>query len=216
MAFVLEKDKEYDLALKLYDRIRKRLPEEAQEALNIAMLNSINKNYDLAFSQYQDLRNNKKYTNYDLKKYLVNSMKCTVAKSVALRANPSVPEFFKSKISFSLRMVIEWSDPDAQFEVQFIDPKNNYSNWPHNPNDKELWLAEKESGYHSLEFLIENGPIGEWKFNMSLSEERENNPVYFKVILFKNFGTENEVIDIKTFSLRQPNLNQNIFKFFVN
>lgn len=112
--------------------------------------------------------------------------------------------FDKSKISFEelgdLNLIVEWNDPNTQFELQFVDPLGNFFNWN---NTVEISQEENESGSLSAVFDIDELQQGQWLVNMTYMGNQANLPTYLKFTL-KDNNTGQE--SIKMIALRQRNV----------
>ena len=216
LAYTLEEDKKYKLATEIYERIRGIEEGKVQALLDQANIDALNKKPKEAFIHLAELRADKSHNNYDLKKLLVNDIRHLVRNSPELRSDPEVPAFFKSNVNYAARIVFEWNDPNAEFNLQFIDPKKNYSDWEHSRNDAQQFTEHQKTGLLSQEYIIEEGPKGMWLINLKYLGNGSSEPSYFKVKLINNFGKPNEHTEIRYFSARETGLNQNILKLYVN
>ncbi|MDT8415205.1 MAG: TonB-dependent receptor plug domain-containing protein [Flavobacteriaceae bacterium] len=211
MAYVLEEANDYESALKVYEKIKEIHPDQSQSLLNIANIQYLNKNYKEAFNRYLSIRNNKTWDSYALKKQLMNSLNSSVSKDKALYNDGNTPGFTKNGVSVPIRIVLEWSQYDTAFELQFVDPANNYINIGYT-KDSEQYIENMKNNYYTIESVIEEGsPKGLWLANLKLLEETST-PVYFKIQIFKNFGTPDETFETKVVTISQPNVNFNFLK----
>jgi len=141
----------------------------------------------------------------------MNSLNSTVSKDKDLYNDNNTPGFTKNGVSIPVRIVLEWSQYDTAFELQFVDPANNYINIGYT-KDSEQYAENQKSTYYTIESVIEEGsPKGLWLANIKLSEETSV-PVYFKIQLFKNFGTPNETLETKVIAINQVDVNFNFLK----
>lgn len=211
MAYVLEEANDYESALKVYEKINEIYPSQSQSLLNIANIQYLNKNYKEAFNRYLSVRDNKTWDSYALKKQLMNSLKSSVSKDRALYGDSNTPGFTKNGVSIPIRIVLEWSQYDTAFELQFVDPANNYINIGYT-KDSDQYTENMKNNYYTIESVIEEGsPRGLWLANLKLTEETSA-PVYFKIQIFKNFGTSGETLETKVVAISQPNVNFNFLK----
>ncbi len=91
-------------------------------------------------------------------------------------------KFDGEKLS-NLSLVVEWNDPNAQFELQFVSPKGLYFNWN---NTTELSYDESVEGNLSEVFDIEELQQGNWLVNISYLGNQINLPAYLKFTLIDN------------------------------
>ncbi|MGB5646428.1 MAG: carboxypeptidase-like regulatory domain-containing protein, partial [Muriicola sp.] len=111
------------------------------------------------------------------------------------------------------RLVFEWSDSEAEFELQFVNPQNKYFNWEHSIlADPNRIKEEKIKGYSCEEYLIDGSLTGTWQVNLKYLGNKSLTPTFFKVTIYSNFGTDSQRKEIKVFKLQLKNVNQELFK----
>ena len=65
------------------------------------------------------------------------------------------------------RLVFEWNDGEAEFDLQFGNPENQYHIWKHSlASDADRIMREKEIGFNTEEFLIDSSLPGTWEVNV--------------------------------------------------
>ncbi|WP_190808667.1 carboxypeptidase-like regulatory domain-containing protein [Flagellimonas sp. S3867] len=107
---------------------------------------------------------------------------------------------FSNETTGDLSLIVEWNDPNAQFELQFVSPEGRYFNWN---NAIELSHNEIVEGNLSTVFDIEELQQGQWLVNITYSGNQINLPTYLKFTLTNNrTGEENTQI----ITLRQRNV----------
>ena len=88
------------------------------------------------------------------------------------------------------RLVMEWNDGEAEFDLEFVNPKNQTFVWRHSLMDnEELIKKEKDQGFSSKEFLLDGSLPGVWKMNVKYLGNKSLSPTYFKLTQYFNFGT---------------------------
>ncbi len=111
------------------------------------------------------------------------------------------------------RLVFEWSDSEAEFELQFVNPQNKYFNWEHSIlADPNRIKEEKIKGYSCEEYLIDGSLTGTWQVNLKYLGNKSLTPTFFKVTIYSNFGTTSQRKEVKVFKLQLKNVNQELFK----
>ncbi len=111
------------------------------------------------------------------------------------------------------RLVFEWSDSEAEFELQFVNPQNKYFNWEHSIlADPNRIKEEKIKGYSCEEYLIDDSLTGKWQVNLKYLGNKSLTPTFFKVTIYSNFGTTSQRKEVKVFKLQLKNVNQELFK----
>ena len=117
----------------------------------------------------------------------------------------------------NVRLLFEWSHGDAEFELQFVNPTNNYFTWQHSLNDTpERIKDEKLKGYSSEQFFVDDTMAGKWQVNMKYLGNKSYNPTFLKLSVFYNYGTEFERVETYVHKLTEKNINYELFNFFNN
>lgn len=110
------------------------------------------------------------------------------------------------------RLVFEWNDSEAEFELQFVNPMNQYYKWKHNLADHEATImAEKRHGYACTEYLIDDSLPGIWKVNVNYLGNKSLTPTYLKATIYHDYGSKTQRKEIKVFKLNVKNVNQELF-----
>lgn len=111
------------------------------------------------------------------------------------------------------RLVFEWNDSEAEFELQFVNPQGHYFIDKHTLiDDPDRIRREKLAGYSCAEFLIDGSLPGTWQVNAKYLGNKGLTPTYLKVSIFTDFGTTNQRKVMKVYKLRMRNVNQELFK----
>lgn len=120
----------------------------------------------------------------------------------------------KSKFTFdeqsNFSLLVEWNDPNTQFELQFVNPQGQYYNWNNAteiPNEKRIQGALSES------FDIDDMQQGQWLINMTYLGNQVNLPTYLKFTLRNNQTNEE---DVKMITLRQRNVKYKVMNLSNN
>ncbi len=110
------------------------------------------------------------------------------------------------------RLVFEWSDSEAEFDLQFVNPEKHYYTWKHNILDNTDRIKdEKVTGYSSEEYLIDNSLKGNWQVNVTYLGNKRVTPAYLKATIYYNYGTNSQRKETKVFKLSLRNVNQQLF-----
>ena len=126
--------------------------------------------------------------------------------------------FHKNKVSFEklpnellslnfkkdIRIVFEWTQPDVDFDVQFVSPERKFFNWTHTRFESKSLLQEEVSqGYAIKEHIIDDAQTGPWIVNMEfLSTERPKNPTYLKYTVFQDYGLPTQTKNTKIIAMK--------------
>jgi len=111
------------------------------------------------------------------------------------------------------RLVFEWSDGEAEFDLQFVNPGNQYHVWKHSLADNDdIITREKEFGYNVTEYLVDGSLPGSWSVNVNYSGNKSLTPTYLKATIYHNYGLKSQRKETKVFKLSLKNVNQELFK----
>ncbi len=114
------------------------------------------------------------------------------------------------------RLVFEWNDGEAEFDLQFVNPGNQHYTLQHTmESNAEMIALEKEHGYSSLEYLVDNALPGTWKINIRYHGNKSLTPTYLKTTIYYNYGSFAQRKEIKVFKLNLKGKNQALFKLSV-
>ncbi|QCX00174.1 hypothetical protein FGM00_08660 [Aggregatimonas sangjinii] len=111
------------------------------------------------------------------------------------------------------RLVFEWNDSEAEFELQFVNPENQYFKSEHSlVADAERIKNEKLSGYSSEEYLIDDTLRGTWMANIKYLGNKSLTPTYIKATIYHNYGSASQRKETKLFKMSLRIVNQQWFK----
>ena len=112
-----------------------------------------------------------------------------------------------------IRLLFEWSNAEAEFEIQLVNPNNRHYTWNHSlDGNKDFIIDEKLKGYSSKQFYMGSEPYGNWEINIKYFGNKSYENTYFKVTSFSNYGSllETKKVSVYNFSNSDRNQNQNI------
>ena len=107
----------------------------------------------------------------------------------------NIPESLKDPaFKRDIRIVMEWTDANMEFDLQFVDPDRKFFKWKHNKLDtKDRMISEVTKGFSSESFDIDDSEEGLWLINLErLDSEQEMIPNYIKYTIYRNYGLPNE------------------------
>ncbi len=111
------------------------------------------------------------------------------------------------------RLVFEWNDSEAEFELQFVNPGNQYYTWKHSLMDNsETIYLEKDFGYNVTEYLLDGSLPGTWSVNLNYLGNKSLTPTYLKATVYYNYGSKSQRKKTKVFKVSLKNVNQELFK----
>lgn len=115
------------------------------------------------------------------------------------------------------RLVFEWNDGEAEFDLQFVNPEGQYFDWKHSlASNEETITQEKLLGYSAQEFLIDESLAGNWQVNVKYLGNKSLTPTYLKVTIYDNYGTRAQRSQTQVFTLKLRDVTQRLFTLTKN
>lgn len=115
------------------------------------------------------------------------------------------------------RLVFEWNDNQAEFELQFVNPEGDYFKSEHSMQASMDRIVEKRmAGFSCEEHFIDESLPGRWQININYLGNKSLTPTYLKVDIYRNYGYATQSKETKVFKLHLRNVNQELFKLTVN
>ncbi|UJH67134.1 carboxypeptidase-like regulatory domain-containing protein [Allomuricauda sp. SCSIO 65647] len=106
-----------------------------------------------------------------------------------------------------LRIVVEWNNSEADFDLQFVHPENQYFIWNHTLRENaDRIYSEKQKGYSSEQFFMDENSKGIWKINLHYYGNKGFDPTYFKITAYHDYGTKFQTEEIKIFKAVEKNV----------
>ena len=206
-AFILEQRAEYKKVVSIYTRILALRPDSSQGYRDLALAHQAAGDYELAFTLlYQIVYNT------------IPNVDCSAIQELAYNELRHLLAFHKSKVPFEklpnellslnykkdIRMVFQWTQPDVDFDIQFVSPERKFFNWTHTGFESKTLLQDEVSqGYAIKEHIIDDAQPGTWVVNMEfLSNERPKNPTYLKYTVFQDYGLPTQTKKTKIIAMK--------------
>lgn len=199
-------------AVNSYEQLVKQAPAEIQNYRNLALaLHQVGKIQE-ALEIYKQIDNKTMAAASDfgeLRKTVVKEFKNLIAQNKGNIDLQDVNSFYKNNITYTARVVFEWSDYDAEFDLQIVNPQNRFFTWSHTQESEAVRMnQEAQLGYGLEEYFMTSQDKGEWLFNITYKGKRNGDnatPTYLKITSYKNFGNANQTQEIKVVSLYELN-----------
>ena len=110
------------------------------------------------------------------------------------------------------RVVFEWNDSEAEFELQFVNPGGQYYTWKHTYAASEDRIAdEKDKGYSIAEYIIDKNLPGTWTVNAKYLGNKSLTPTYLKVTVYAPYGDRTQRRQVRQYKLFLKDVNQKLF-----
>ncbi|MGB5783636.1 MAG: carboxypeptidase-like regulatory domain-containing protein [Eudoraea sp.] len=221
MAFALDYTKEHDKAKELYKKIFILRPEFMQSYRDMANSYRTIGNYKKAanmYIRYQYLIDEGIFSddNSAIQTVIDGEMNNLFVLHGKKFMNDSNVIGFNNytKNKGETRLFFEWNDSEAEFDLEFVNPKKNNFIWEHTlERASERVKDEKTIGYSSEEFFVDGSLPGKWQINVNYKGNKKLSPVYMKLTKFTNYNTPSQKTHVSVFRLAVKNVNQKLTDF---
>jgi tetratricopeptide (TPR) repeat protein len=110
------------------------------------------------------------------------------------------------------RIVFEWNDSEAEFELQFVNPEGHYYKSEYSLlSSPERIKDGKLSGFSTEEYLVDESLKGLWQVNATYFGNKSLTPTYLKATIYHNYGSMAQRKETRVFKLFLRNVNQQLF-----
>lgn len=194
-------------AINTYKKIIKLRPNYAQSYRDLANAYIGNNQYKMAWRIYLNYMMNKDSNqNSNIDEIIYNEMEYlhyTKSNEANIKTNfvpinPTINDFRND-----VRIIVEWNTSEAEFDLEFVNPKLQAYKFEHSlAISKDLITDEKKRGYSSKEFMIETIGQGDWLMNIEYYGNKTNNPTFFKITEYYNWGKANQYHKISVIPLK--------------
>jgi len=210
IVFTLEEKGMLKQASFVLEQFIERYPKKIQLYRDLAKIYTQSGKYNLAANLYkQMIYNNIPDVDFTpIEDIVFNEFRNLIAHHKNKIDYSNIPnEFLIANYSKDVRIILEYTNSLAEFEVQFVSPKKKYYTWNHTWFDnKEVIESEIAKGYGLKEFIIEDSDYGDWTVNIKqVKNARIANPTYLKYTIYKNYGTPSETKETKVINLAEHN-----------
>ncbi len=192
----------------VYQELMLMRPNHLQSYIDLAQIYTQTGNYKLANTLYkQMLFNNVANMDFSsVESLVINEYRRFLSKyraKVNFKGLPS--EMLIPNSKRTARIVLEWTNPLSEFEIQFVSPDKKYFNWRHTAFDNKGAIEnELDMGFAIKDFVIEDAENGEWIININrLGNDSDNVPTFVKYTMYKNYGLPNETVEMKMVPLNK-------------
>ena len=210
---------DFSLAKEIYKEVFLLRPEYVQSYFNMAESYVENQQYNLAAAMYTrfDYLKGEGFLK-DEKGDFSTLLDAELNNLLRLKGNDILSSRQRKKLALEedldgTRLVFEWADSEAEFELQFVNPENRYFTWDHTlRGNEEIIKDEKTLGYSTKEYRLGKNYQGDWQVNIKYLGNKSLTPTYLKVAVYRNYGTNDQTKETKVFKLSTKNINQHLFK----
>jgi TonB-dependent SusC/RagA subfamily outer membrane receptor len=204
VAYKADQQQDYFFAKRIYEKIAALKPRDAQSYRDLALIFQKTGYYQKALTIYKKIQNNS-YSGVNfsgIQKVITNEMSRLILQHSNELDLSNVSDNYLKPLNYDARIVFEYNDSTAEFELQFVNPQKKFFSWSHNKIDNEIRLhKEKKQGYNTEEFLLIDAEKGEWQINIEHKNPQSKKPVILKYTVYKNYGEASETKETKTIIL---------------
>ena len=112
------------------------------------------------------------------------------------------------------RILFEWNDSEAEFDLQFVNPDKQYFTWEHtNKSNPDRIRDEKIRGYSSEEFFIYEPFPRDWQINVTYKGNKKLTSTYLKLTVYTNYNKRSQKSFSKLYRIQLKNVNQKLLDF---
>ncbi len=198
LGYLYDNAQDYESALQIYERVIQLSPGESQSYRDLAQTYERVGLYDKALELYINMLS-EQILGVDFS-HIERPLGHELLHLATLHRDEieftRLPEeWLRNEYRLDLRMVIEWSNRDAPFEFQFVNPQDKYFKWNHSLfENKERLQAELKAGFQFEEFVIDEAPHGLWIVNIEYlgKDDYVTIPPYLKYTIYRDYGTSEE------------------------
>ncbi|CAG2531988.1 TonB-dependent Receptor Plug Domain [Maribacter dokdonensis] len=216
LAYVYQREGKFEKANKLYTSVFVNRPNYAQSYRDMANsyveLNEVQKAANL-YSRYTKLLNESFLVADTIGLHPVITTEFNhflQHKTDYAISSEDLKEVVAMREGTNTRLLFEWSDDEAEFDLQFVNPENRYFISSTSLYSQNEYFGKQENS-SSKEFFLESDIQGEWIVNINYKGNKSGLPTYLKVTAFSGYGTDNEESTIRIYRLSLKNVNQNLF-----
>ncbi len=109
------------------------------------------------------------------------------------------------------RLVFEWNNPKAEFEIHLINPEGNVDTWANTKSQAGSRNSAVVQGYSSKQFLVAKENKGSWQLNIDYKGNRSEIPTYLKVSVYQDYGLDSQQTKINVYKLTKTQRKVHLF-----
>jgi tetratricopeptide (TPR) repeat protein len=202
VAYKAEQQHHFFFAKNIYKKIAKLKPRDAQSYRDLALIYQETGYNQKALDIYKKILNNG-YSGVNfsgVQKNIDNEMKrlLLLHKEELDLTGVANHNLNPKNVDYNARIVFDWNDRAAEFELQFVNPQKFFFTWSHTKAENAMRLhEEKTQGFNTEEFLLIDAEKGEWQINIESKISKSKKPVVLKYTVYRNYGKPNETKESK-------------------
>ena len=195
-AYVLDENKRHQLALEVYNHILKLRPNQSQSHLDYANALVNAGQIDEAANYYGfllkhlgpsvDSESFKKIADMSYRRLLTKYRSRVTKRRVDSR-------YLEKAYVQDVVVLLEWSDPNMEFELEFVNPDGRYYRSGNNAMGSNDFKTDFEAGQFSKTFELDDSEKGVWSLNISCDQTVDRvKATFLKYTRYENYGAHDE------------------------
>lgn len=190
---------DYKNAIRINEEIIQHSPNDVNAYFDKAIAKRESGKHQEALNELVALAKGNKYFSVNasgISKTLDREIKNLIFKHKGKLNTANVDAKYLNNLKYKVRLVFEWNQPAAEFELQFVNPQKRFFNWVHtNSEIKERIEDEIKNNYRIEEYEFYGDVAGKWIINakyLGKDKKDEEVPLVLKCTVFKDFGYPTE------------------------
>ncbi|MBT8307563.1 MAG: carboxypeptidase-like regulatory domain-containing protein [Maribacter sp.] len=210
LAYSYEEIGDLQAAMQLYQAIASLRPNYAQSYRDLANINTNLGNHGKALNLYARQLLDRAAIRQTAMDSIINIESHNLIARHKMEMSSQVIDIEQVLGYSPIRLLLEWNNGEAEFDVQCMYPPNYYT-WRHTFNrNPESITDEKTQGYSSKQFFINEDLGGEWRFNLKYFGNKSLDPTYLKVTVYFDYGKPSQRKELKVYRLQKENINRHL------
>jgi len=214
LAYLLEDQNKLAESLSIYKEIFKKRPRYAQSYRDLANIYVANKEYKKGLGIYARYQSFRKMDSIPPIEDGIDAIMDTETTNLMAFKGKELDLANRNKIDGDvggMRVLFEWNNSEAEFDLQFVNPESRYFVWSHTmENEPKRIYDEKIKGYSCKQFLIDEALQGVWKINLKYFGNKSFEPTYLKTTVYYNYGRPTQRKEIVVTDLNEKNVNRGL------
>ena len=206
------------LALDVATTLLNKFPQQTQSYMDVAMAHKDAANYQTSLDLLLAIADGSMNPSLDftgLQKIADNEIKSLVKLRKGILNTSKIAVHHMNIPNLDARIIFDWNNSDAEFELQFVNPSKRFFKWIHTKNNAERIQDELQNGYNQEEFEIEGGDKGEWIINVKYLGNRtpgNKDATFLKYTVQSDFGKPSQRIEERIVRLSKKGNEQLLIK----
>ena len=148
--------------------------------------------------------------NSDLKKIITRDKKDIVSTSSVLKSDNEIPAFLKSPTNLKMRVLFQWNNPLADFDISIVNPNKQLFTFEHTTAQESNEFSDEirvGGSFKEFEFY-DNNIRGEWQFLTAYKgnlDPSNPTPLVLLCTFIRDFGSTNQTKEQYTITLNELN-----------